>query len=273
MLFWSSAPRVRNTLQKLSRFLSFCHAEISYSFLDLSATLKKEKEFHRFKIVRYVCSYPSRQKLLTPHKLVCSISQATYHCSQGLPGALQIVYQGTQNRWQKIITDLYTFSLSLISYTRWRNPLQRVKKCKNLTTKIMKNLKGVYYQKVLPLKCFFFLTRTFFGREAFVTRLCVSFIKEVEGAALFFRARSPHALARLSLHSRFSCLDERKREGLRKPFFSSRPFFLLGARVCCVTKTERGYESGNNRKRLRKQSHRFKTLAGFLSLNNLNVIN
>ena len=68
MLFWSSTPRVRNTLQKLSRFLSFCHAEISYSFLDLSATLKKEKEFHRFKIVRYVCSYPSRQKLLTPHK-------------------------------------------------------------------------------------------------------------------------------------------------------------------------------------------------------------
>ena len=92
MLFWSSAPRVRNTLQKLSRFLSFCHAEISYSFLDLSATLKKEKEFHRFKIVRYVCSYPSRQKLLTPHKLVYSISQATYHCSRGLPGALQIVY-------------------------------------------------------------------------------------------------------------------------------------------------------------------------------------
>ena len=45
MLFWSSAPRVRNTLQKLSRFLSFCHAEISYSFLDLSATLKKKKSF------------------------------------------------------------------------------------------------------------------------------------------------------------------------------------------------------------------------------------
>ena len=103
-----------------------------------------------------------------------------------------------------------------------------------------------------PVEMFFFLTRTFFGREAFVTRLCVSFIKEVEGAALFFRARSPHALARLSLHSRLSCLDERKREGLRKLFFSSRPCFLLGARVCCVTKTERGYESGNNRKRLRK---------------------
>ena len=58
----------------------------------LPGNLMKEKEFHRFKIARYVCSYPSRQKLLTPHKLVCSISQATYHCSQGLPGALQIVY-------------------------------------------------------------------------------------------------------------------------------------------------------------------------------------
>ena len=138
-----------------------------------------------------------------------------------------MVYQGTQNRWQKIITDLYTFSLSLISYTRWRNPLQRVKKCKNLTTKIMKNLKGVYYQKVLPLKCFFFLTRTFFGREAFVTRLCVSFIKEVEGAALFFRARSLHALARLSLHSRFSRLDEKKREGFPQAIFLVTPVLLV----------------------------------------------
>lgn len=78
-----------------------------------------------------------------------------------------------------------------------------------------------------PVEMFFFLTRTFFGREAFVTRLCVSFIKEVEGAALFFRARSPHALARLSLHSRFSRLDEKKREGFPQAIFLVTPVLLV----------------------------------------------